>query len=77
MRELQKRLFGIERVLKGTFFSIFLFKCKTSKKTIICNFVEKDARLAFDVTGLCGGHVTVKAHTGQQAEEHSQVNINY
>lgn len=73
MRELQKRLFGIERVLKGTFFSTFLFKCKT----IICNFVEKDARLAFDVTGLCGGRMTAKAHTGQQAEEHSQVNINY
>lgn len=39
--------------------------------------MEKGARLAFDVTGLCGGHVTSKAHTGQQAEEHSQENINY
>lgn len=73
MRELQKCLFRVKTVLKTTFFSIFLFICKT----IICNFGEKDARLAFDVTGLCGGHVTAKAHTGQQAEEHSQVNINY
>ena len=76
MRELQKCLFRVKTVLKTTFFLAYFFSYVKVKK-IICNFGEKDARLAFDVTGLCGGHVTAKAHTGQQAEEHSQVNINY
>lgn len=41
MRELQKCLFCIERVLKGTFFSTFLFKCKTSEKQLFVTLWRK------------------------------------
>ena len=38
MRELQKCLFRVKTVLKTTFFSIFLFICKTSKKQLFLKF---------------------------------------
>ena len=41
MRELQKCLFRVKTVLKTTFFSIFLFICKTSKKQLFVTLGRK------------------------------------